>query len=309
MSGSRISASTWYGPLNSRPKSPCSSPWSVVKTTSTSSSHPRAAIAREHAAERLVDQLALDRVAGVDLAHLVGGQRRRHPLRRRLVVRDERAVVPEPPVARLGVEDAPRARPPSRGSRRAAARRASRRGRPRTAAGPTGGAGRGSSSSRTSRRRRRASRARRSCGRPPSRCGTTRAAIGLTFTCGAPVSPPPAAFTCRSRVEHGVEPADRLGVLGLQPAGVVQRAHRRRGWRTRGARSRGACRRAASVPVRGERVLGEAQERVEVRLEVGLADERGAVAGVVQHRGDRRRVDRQRHAVHPHAVGASGAGR
>ncbi len=104
ISGSRIRPSTWYGPLNNRPKSPCSSPWSVVTTTSTSSPHPRAAIAREHATDGLVDQLALDRVAGVDLAHLVGGQRRRDPVVRRLVVGHERAVVPRPPVARLGVE-------------------------------------------------------------------------------------------------------------------------------------------------------------------------------------------------------------
>ena len=38
-------ASVWNGPLYSRPKSPCSSPWSVVKMTSVSSSQPRAAIA------------------------------------------------------------------------------------------------------------------------------------------------------------------------------------------------------------------------------------------------------------------------
>ena len=42
--GSRMRASTWYGPLNSSPKSPCSSPWSVVKTTSRSSAHPRSAM-------------------------------------------------------------------------------------------------------------------------------------------------------------------------------------------------------------------------------------------------------------------------
>ena len=83
-------ASTWYGPLNSRPKSPWSSPWSVVKTTSTSSSQPRAAMPAQHPAERLVDELALHRVAGVDLAHLVGGQRGRHPLGGRLVVRHQR---------------------------------------------------------------------------------------------------------------------------------------------------------------------------------------------------------------------------
>ena len=39
-------------------------------------------------------------------------------------------------------------------------------------------------------------------------------------------------------------------------------------------------------------VLGEPQERVQERLEVGLADQGGAVAGVVEHLGDRRRVDR-----------------
>jgi hypothetical protein len=40
-SGRRMSASTWYGPLNRSPKSPCNSPWSVVNTTSRSSPHPR----------------------------------------------------------------------------------------------------------------------------------------------------------------------------------------------------------------------------------------------------------------------------
>ena len=50
--GSRIRASTWYGPLKSRPKSPCSSPWSVVKTTSRSSAQPRSADPGQHPAER-----------------------------------------------------------------------------------------------------------------------------------------------------------------------------------------------------------------------------------------------------------------
>ena len=59
----------------------------------------------EGAPEGLVDELALDRVSGVDLPHLVGSQRRGHPLRGRLVVGDEGAVVPEAPVARLRVED------------------------------------------------------------------------------------------------------------------------------------------------------------------------------------------------------------
>ena len=106
MSGSRISPSTWYGPLNSRPKSPCSSPWSVVKTTSTSSAQPRAAMAASTRPSASSISSHLDGVAGVDLAHLVGGERGRHPLGRRLVVRHERAVVPEAPVAGLGVEDA-----------------------------------------------------------------------------------------------------------------------------------------------------------------------------------------------------------
>jgi hypothetical protein len=35
--------------------------------------------AGEHPAERFVDELALDRVAGVHLAHLIGGERRGHP--------------------------------------------------------------------------------------------------------------------------------------------------------------------------------------------------------------------------------------
>ena len=40
------------------------------------------------------------------------------------------------------------------------------------------------------------------------------AAIGLTFTWGAPVSPPPAAFDLQiESSRHGVEAATRLGVL------------------------------------------------------------------------------------------------
>ena len=191
ISGSRIRPSTWYGPLNSRPKSPCSSPWSVVNTTSRSSAQPRAAIAGEHPAERLVDQLDLDGVAGVDLAHLVGGERGRHPAGRGLVVRHERRRRTRAASAGAWRRGCARAR---RGDSRVAGRQRhvapvdpAQLGRP---AGPTGGAGRGSSSSRTSRRRRRARRARRSCDRPPSRCGTTRAAWGC---------PAPAGRRCRRR--------------------------------------------------------------------------------------------------------------
>ena len=59
----------------------------------------------QHPAERLVDQLDLDGVAGVHLADLVGGQGGRHPVGRRLVVGHQRPVVPGPPVAGLAVED------------------------------------------------------------------------------------------------------------------------------------------------------------------------------------------------------------
>jgi nicotinate-nucleotide pyrophosphorylase (carboxylating) len=49
-------------------------------------------------------------------------------------------------------------------------------------------------------------------------------------------------------------------------------------------------------------VLGEAQLHVEERLEVGLADQRRGVAGIVEDPGHAGSVGRQRHAVHPHAV-------
>ena len=55
--------------------------------------------------------------------------------------------------------------------------------------------------------------------------------------------------------------------------------------------------------VSGEAVLGESSERIEEGFEVRLADQGGAIAGVVQFRGHRRGVDRQRDPVHPHAVG------
>ena len=53
------------------------------------------------------------------------------------------------------------------------------------------------------------------------------------------------------------------------------------------------------------RVLAPAERRVEGRLEVGLAEEGGAVAGaLVEVGGHARRVDRERHAVGVHAMGA-----
>ena len=202
-----MSASTWYGPLKSSPKSPCSSPWSLVKTTSTSSVQPRSSIRRStrpSASSMSSHSTALRAFTSRTWSAVsVAG----HPAGRRLVVGDERPVVPETPVTGLVVEDLlPLARP-SPGKPPAGGRRASRSARPRTAAGPTGGAGRGSSSSRTSRRRHRGSRATRSCGPRPSRCGISSRSIGLTFTWGAPVSPPPSALTCEVGVEHPVEAA------------------------------------------------------------------------------------------------------
>ena len=61
--------------------------------------------AAEHPAHGLVNELALDGVAGVDLADLVGGEGGGHPVGRRLVVGHQRPVVPEAPVPGLGVQD------------------------------------------------------------------------------------------------------------------------------------------------------------------------------------------------------------
>ena len=182
ISGIRISASTWYGPLNNRPKSPWNSPWSVVNEHVGVVVPAARGDTVEHPPDRLVDQLVLDVDERVDLADLIVGQRRRDPARRGLEVGDQRAVVPASPVApacrRAPLRGVPGRRP--RVARRAGRGRASRPGRPRSPADPTDGAGRGSSSSRTSRRRRGASRASRSSGRRPSRCGTTRAGPGWT---------------------------------------------------------------------------------------------------------------------------------
>ena len=61
--------------------------------------------AAEDPAQGLVDELALDGVAGVDLTDLVGGEGGRDPRGRRFVVGHQRAVVPEPPVPGLAVQD------------------------------------------------------------------------------------------------------------------------------------------------------------------------------------------------------------
>ena len=188
--GSRMSASTWYGPLKSSPKSPCSSPWSLVNTTSTSSLQPRSSIRRSTRPSASSISSHSTALRAFTSRTWSARERRRDPVGRRLVVGDERPVVPETPVAGLGVEDLlPLARP-SPGSRRKGDLAPVDPARPRTAAGPTGGAGPGSSSSRTSRRRRRGSRARRSCGPPPSRCGIGRARSGW---------PSPGAPRCHPR--------------------------------------------------------------------------------------------------------------
>ena len=143
-------------------------------------------------------------------------------------------------MAGLPVEDGLALGRRPRGSRRAGGRRASRSGPPPTRAGPRDGGGRGSSSSRTSRRRRPGSPARRWSGRPPSRCGSIPRSIGLTFTWGAPVSPPPAGVDLqasrrgpgrRRRPPRGARPS----ATGRSGAGRW-----RRGWPAPGARSPGA---------------------------------------------------------------------
>ena len=110
-------------------------------------------------------------------------------------------------------------------------------------------------------------------------------------------------------VEHRVVHPDRRRVVLPQPHRVVQRRGRSVGGELQVLEA--AVRTRAAVGPRlldglraepRERVLGEPAERVQVRLEVGLADQGGPVAVPLEQRGDRRGVDRQRNAVHPHAV-------
>ena len=254
---------------------------------------------RDHPAQRLVDQLALDGVAGVDLAHLIRRQCRRHPVGRGFVVGDQAAFVPGLPVAGLGIEH-----------RLALPRILDVAGRQWHVA-PIDA---------TELRRRRVPRMMwigEAHPAEPVVVGTERVeprdrAIGdpvgvvplprhgvvvhlrrsrLTATGGADL---------QGRVEHREEHRHRLRMVGGHPPRVVQRA-------------KGAMRcglevlEAAMQPDRfpaGEAVLGEAGERVEEGLEVRLADQRGAVSVVVQHRSDRGRVDGEGDAVHPHAVRA-----
>ena len=148
---------------------------------------------------------------------------------RRLVVRDERAVVPAPPVARLGVEDRARARPPTRGSRPAAARRASRRGRARTAGGSHGWCGSGKLIQQNQ-----SSSASSESSQAIVRSATQSVwyhsrGIGLSCTCGAPVSPPPAALTSQVAVEHRVEHRRPPRGARRPASGRSAAARRRRG--------------------------------------------------------------------------------
>ena len=102
------------------------------------------------------------------------------------------------------------------------------------------------------------------------------------------------------RVEHGIEHRHCIGMLAGHPPGVVQRAERT-------VRRRLEMFEAAVQPdeiLTSEAVLDEPGERIEEGLEVRLADQRAAIAVIVQHRGHRRSVERQGDTVHPHAVGA-----
>ncbi len=253
----------------------------------------------EHTPDRLVDQLDLDGIDGVHLAHLVGGHRRRHPVVRGLVVADQPAVVPGPPVARLGVEhrlalggvgdvSGRQVDVAPRHAVQFALRRVPRVvrvGEAHPAEPVVGGA-------------QRIEPGDRAVGHPVGVVPLARDGVvpylrraGVAAAHGVHLERP---------VEHGVEHAHRLGVGGGDPTRVVQLPGGTVGGRLEVLE-------AAVWPehaLAGEAVLREAPERVEERLEVRLADDGGAVAGVVQHLGHRRRRLGQRHTVHPHPVGA-----
>ena len=114
------------------------------------------------------------------------------------------------------------------------------------------------------------------------------------------------------RVEHLVVHPDRLWMIRSEPSRVVQRAGRAVGRELEvietSVRAGGAIEPRligfGLLSLAGESVLGELGKRIEERFEVWLADEGRAVTGAVQHRGNRRCIDGQRHAVHPHPVGA-----
>ena len=135
--------------------------------------------------------------------------------------------------------------------------------------------------------------------------------IGLTFTCGASVSPPPVALTLKSPSIAEIEHPGRLGMVEADPLRVVEHPRRAVSGELEvveaAVRTDGAVRPPARQRLLArarDRVLDEAAERVHERLEVRLAHERGAVAVPVQLGRHRGRVDGQRHAVHPHTVRA-----
>ena len=245
----------------------------------------------QDAAQGLVDELALDGVAGIDLTHLVGGQRGRHPLGGGLVVRDERAVVPEPPVPRLGVEDALAfggVLGVARGQVDVAPVDAAHlrlRWIPRVV-----GVGEAHPAEPVVVGVEGVEPADRPVGHP---VGVVPALVdgvhvdlrcaGLATTCGVDLE---------GVVEDRVEAADGLGVLGGEPAGVVGGAQRA----VRGELEvlEAAVHAAGRAGVGAHGVLGEPLERVEEGLEVGLADERRAVA---RRRGAPRRPRARRRAA------------
>ena len=257
----------------------------------------------QHTGDRLVDELVLDVCECVDLAHLIVGERLRNPTGRCFVVGDELALVPQPPVTGFGVENRLALGPIDRvvlgqieiapihamefGLRRIP--RMMRIGETHPAEPvvvriqriePGDGA----------------------IGHPLGviPLAWNRVVVNLRARSVAPTT----RVHLQRHVEHSVVHADRFGVVLHEPACVVEVAHAavRRRFHVIETAMQVTVHLAREVTRRTELVLDEAQERVEKRLEVGLADERGAVAGVVQGAGDAGRFIGKGHAVHPHSV-------
>ena len=265
---------------------------------------------RQHATDCFVDEFVLDVCHRVDLAHVVGGQRARHPLRRCLIVGDECAVVPHAPVARLVIEHS------------------------LTLRGIFDVSGRKieifpvDATQLRLRRVPRVVRVGETHPAEPVRVGGQRAEPRNRLV-GHPLGVIPlarnlvvfhlrrtgVAATARIHlqllVEHLEEHRCGRGILLAQPSRIVERPESAvRGERevlesaVRRGQSVGADNHLGLEPARADAVLGETQERIDERLEVRLADQRGSVSRTAQVTSDARCVGRQRNAVHPHAVRA-----
>ena len=268
--------------------------------TSVSSSQPRCVLDRaQHAAAGLVDELVHHVHLGVDLADLVVGQRRGHEGGRAALHVGEPAV------------------PDSRAS--AAACGPGPRGSASSEPGWPGGRSRSCQGTRWSSE---AGGSHGWCGSgndiqqnhgssAPSESSqsTVRSAtqsvwyhsrgIGLFLVSGAAVSPPGSAWSSPAKL------CRCSGWLLLEPAPVVRDRVVAPGGRVHGLLRALEAAPGPRVPAGHAGVLLELVRRVEARLEVGLAEQRGAVASlVVQVLGDRRRVDGERDAVGHDAVGA-----